>query len=69
MCLKRNSKELVIRRNFLCPEYEGCLDQAARADHDLDCRGCALKGEKPMDADLPAASPAAGRMLRDCGLR
>jgi hypothetical protein len=35
-----------IHRNFLCPEYNGCLTDAAFLDLDLHCLDCPLKERK-----------------------
>ena len=35
-----------IHRNFLCPEYDDCLTDAAFQDLDLHCLECPLKETK-----------------------
>ena len=35
-----------VHRNFLCPEYDDCLTDAAFQDLDLHCLDCPLKDRK-----------------------
>jgi len=56
-------KGIPIRRNFLCPEYEKCLDQAAYGNFDLVCSECLLKDKRQLDAVLPAGCQPGSRAL------
>lgn len=47
--LKRGRKALEPRRNYNCPQYEECLDEAANLDRDLVCRCCP---REPMESNL-----------------
>jgi hypothetical protein len=66
LCLSGSSKDEEIRRNYLCPEYDECLDQAAYNDSDLDCTWCVLRDQKQLDAVFPEACMPGYRMLLEC---
>ena len=69
LTLSNDSKLMEIRRNYLCPEYEECLDQAAYADFDLDCSVCLLKDQRQLDAVFPGVCLPGCRMLVECVFR
>jgi hypothetical protein len=66
--LSSASKDMVIRRNYLCPEYEKCLDQAAYGNFDLVCSECLLKDKRQLDAVLPAGCQPGSRALLEVTL-
>ena len=49
--LKMKSKldPLNLLRNFWCPHYDVCLNEAARLDYNLDCSECFYRDDRVPD--------------------
>jgi hypothetical protein len=44
-------------RNYWCPHYDTCLDEAAALDHYLDCSQCLHKTIRTPDISFTASLP------------
>jgi hypothetical protein len=69
LSLSNASKDTAVRRNYLCPEYEECLDYAALFDLDLDCNNCLLKNQKQLDAVFPQGDLPGFRLILECAFK
>jgi hypothetical protein len=66
LSLSSGSNDTEIRRNYLCPEYEECLDYTALFDLDLDCNNCLMKDQKHLDAVFPQGDLPGFRLILEC---